>query len=80
MQQPREPRMVAALHVLQYLKGAPNLGILLNKNPSFDLLAYYDTDWASCPHSKKSVSGFVIFLGNTLVSWKSKKQVTLSLS
>jgi len=80
MQQPREPHMAAARHVLQYLMGEPALGILLNINPSFDLLAYCDADWASCPHSRKSVSGFIVFLGNTLISWKSKKQVTVSLS
>jgi len=80
MQQPREPHIATARHVLKYLKGEPTLGILLNKNPSFDLLAYCDVDWASYPHSRKSVSGFVVFLGNTLISWKSKKQVTVSLS
>jgi len=72
--------MKAAIHVLQYLKSEPALGILLNRNPTFDLLAYCDADWASCSHTRKSVSGFVIFLGNTLISWKSKKQVTVSLS
>jgi len=80
MQQPREPHMAATLHVLHYLKGTSTLRVFLNRTPSFDLLAYCDADWASCPHSRKSVSGFVIFLGNALISWKSKKQATLSLS
>jgi len=44
------------------------------------MLAYCDADWASCAHSKRSVSGFVIFLGDTLIAWKSKKQTTISLS
>jgi len=72
--------MKAAIHVLQYLKSEPALGIFLSSSPTFDLLAYCDADWAACPHTRKSVSGFVIFLGNTLISWKSKKQVTVSLS
>lgn len=80
LQQPREPHMQAAQHVLRYLKGEPSLGILLSKSPSFDLLAYCDADWASCPHSRRSVSGFVVFFGDTLITWKSKKQVTVSLS
>ena len=80
LQSPREPHMKAALHVLQYLKNEPGLGILLSNSPSFDLLAYCDADWASCSHTRRSVSGFIIFLGNTLISWKSKKQVTVSLS
>ena len=80
LQQPREPHMQAALHVLKYLRREPSLGILLSKSPTFDLLAYCDADWASCSHTRKSVSGFVVFFGNTLISWKSKKQVTISLS
>jgi len=80
LQAPRAPHMKAALHVLRYLKGEPSLGILLNHSHTFDLLAYCDADWGSCPHSRKSVSGFVVFLGDTLITWKSKKQTTISLS
>ena len=80
LQAPRHPHMKAAIHVLQYLKNEPALGIFLSKSPTFDLLAYCDADWVACSHTHKSVSGFVIFLGNTLISWKSKKQVTVSLS
>jgi len=72
--------MQAALHVLRYLKGEPYLGIVLNHSPTFDLLAYSDADWAFYPHSKKFVSGFVVFLGDTLITWKSKQQATISLS
>jgi len=52
----------------------------VSSSPTFDLLAYCDADWAACSHTRKPVSGFVIFLGNTLISWKYKKQVTVSLS
>jgi len=72
--------MQAAINMLRYLKGEPSLRILLNKSPTFDLLAYCDDDWASCLYIRKSVSGFVVFLGNTLITRKSKKQVTISLS
>ena len=80
MQAPRLPHYQAALHVLRYLKTQPTLGILLHHEPSFSLLAYCDADWASCSHTHKSVTGYVIFLGQTLISWKSKKQQTVSLS
>jgi len=66
--------------VLRYLSKEPSLGVLLSHSPTFDMLAYCDADWASCPHSRKSISGFVIFLGDTLIAWKSKKQTTISLS
>ena len=71
LQHPRHPHMKATLHVLQYLKNEPTLGILLNNSPTFDLLAYCDADWASCSHIRKSVSGFVIFLGNTCLLYTS---------
>jgi len=80
MQAPRIPHFQAALHVLRYLKNEPTLGILLHTDPSLSLLAYCDADWASCPHTCRSVSGYVVFLGSTLISWKSKKQQTISLS
>jgi len=56
------------------------MGILLNKQPTFGLLAYCNADWASCPHNRRSISGFVVLFDNALIPWKSKKQVTISLS
>ena len=80
MQQPRMPHFQAVQHVLRYLQGQPDLGILLNNSAHFSLEAYCDSDWAACPHSRRSVSGYVVFLGHSLISWKSKKQGMVSLS
>jgi len=80
MQSPRIPHYQAAIHVLRYLKSQPTLGVLLHRDPSLSLLAYCDADWATCSQTKKSVTGYVIFLGQSLIFWKSKKQHTVSLS
>nr|XP_016452326.1 PREDICTED: uncharacterized mitochondrial protein AtMg00810-like [Nicotiana tabacum] len=44
------------------------------------LAGYCDSDWASCSDSRKSISGFILFLGGCPVSWKSKKQPTIAFS
>jgi len=68
MQQPRQPHIQAAKHVLRYLQGQPDLGVLITNTADCTLEAYCDSDWAACSHSRRSVSGFVVFFGNSLIS------------
>ncbi|WMV43562.1 hypothetical protein MTR67_036947 [Solanum verrucosum] len=71
---------VNTLHVLRYLRNDPTLGIYLSKEPNYTITAYCDSNWNACPDSRKSVSGYIVLIGNCPVSWKSKKQTTVSLS
>ncbi|XP_059310197.1 uncharacterized mitochondrial protein AtMg00810-like [Lycium ferocissimum] len=80
MQQPYVPHMQTALHLLRYLKGTADFGVLFNSSPDFSLRVYCDSDWGACSDSRKSVTGFCILLGGCLIGWKSKKQTVLSLS
>nr|XP_016437170.1 PREDICTED: uncharacterized mitochondrial protein AtMg00810-like [Nicotiana tabacum] len=80
MQAPREPHLKAAIHVLRYLKNDPTLGIFLSNDPSYKVTAYCDSNWAACPDSRRSVSGYLVLFGGSPISWKSKKQTTVSLS
>lgn len=76
----RSPHLEATMHVLKYLNNDPNQGLLMDNSDEFSLRAYCDSDWASCPQSRRSISGFIIFLGDRPITWKSKKQITISLS
>ncbi|KAL2232768.1 UNVERIFIED_CONTAM: Retrovirus-related Pol polyprotein from transposon RE1 [Sesamum indicum] len=72
--------MDAALHLVRYLKGNSDRGIFFPASSSFQLKAYCDADWANCVDSRRSLTGYCIFLGDSLVSWKTKKQTTVARS
>lgn len=80
MSSPCKAHMEATVHVLQYLKSKPDQGILMNSTSSTQLQAFCDFDWASCPQTRHLVSGFFVMLGDSPISWKSKKQTTIALS
>ena len=80
MHQPTTVHMQAAKRVLRYLKSNSSQGILFAFNSKAKLIAYCDSDWAGCPMSRKSTTGFCILLGNSAISWKSKKQVVVARS
>ncbi|GJZ84109.1 uncharacterized mitochondrial protein-like protein [Tanacetum coccineum] len=46
----------------------------------FNLRAYCDVDWVGDSVTRKSTTGFCAFLGDSLISWKSKKQDVISKS
>ena len=80
MQEPKEEHMEAAKRVLRYLKGNPGQGILLSSYSDFQVYAFCDSDWGGCPMSRRSVTGYLVQLGKASVSWKTKKQATVSRS
>jgi hypothetical protein len=80
MHEPLNVHLQVALRLLRYLKNSPGKGILFTKGSSFEPIAYADSDWGKCTSSRKSVSGYCVFLGKCLVEWRSKKQRCVSRS
>jgi len=62
------------------LKGTAQKGLFYPTDCSLCLTAYCDADWGACRLSARSLTGFCIFLGSSLVSWKTKKQKTVAKS
>jgi len=80
MHDPREPHLVAMKRILRYIQGTLELGFHLHRTSPVDLTVYSDADWAGCPETRRSTSGYGVFLGDNLVSWSSKRQATVSRS
>ena len=67
--------------VLCYLKGALGRGIFYsNHGHGHRLECFTDVDWAGSKEDKRSTTGYYVFVGGNLVSWKSKKRSVFSRS
>ncbi|GKC02973.1 ribonuclease H-like domain-containing protein [Tanacetum coccineum] len=80
MHDPREPHLNAMKRVIRYLRGTTDLELQLLRSTTSQLIAYSDADWAGCPTTNRSTSGYCVFLGDNLLTWSSKRQDTLSRS
>ncbi|XP_062143892.1 uncharacterized mitochondrial protein AtMg00810-like [Alnus glutinosa] len=77
MEKLRQPHLDVGYRVLRYIKNAPIQGIFFSYSSNCQLKAFCDSDWAGYPNSRRSTTGFCVFLGDSLISWKSKKQQTI---
>ncbi|GKC93068.1 ribonuclease H-like domain-containing protein [Tanacetum coccineum] len=79
MHDPREPHFSALKRILRYVQGTLDYGLQLFSSTNDSLIAYSDADWAGCPTTRRSTSGY-LFLLTTSTLWSSKRQPTLSRS
>ena len=70
---PTSVHYVQLLRVLRYLRATATCGYFYSSSNSLQLQAYFDATWASDHVNRRSVTGLCIFLGPSLIVWKSKK-------
>ncbi|XP_047309512.1 uncharacterized mitochondrial protein AtMg00810-like [Impatiens glandulifera] len=80
MQKPLLCHWNAALYLVKYLKGTTSLGLFYPYENDSSIIAYSDSDWGSCVETRKSITGYCICFGKSVISWKAKKQATISRS
>ena len=80
MQAPRHLHFAVVRRIIRYLRGSSRRGLFFPRGIPLRLVAYSDEDWAGCPDTRRSVTGWCMFLGDSLISWNSKKQDRVSKS
>ena len=65
---------LGALVVLMYVNNSLSCGLTFYKHQQFKLSVYVDSDWGSNVDDRKSISGYIIYLGRTPIVWRSKQQ------
>ena len=77
---PRRVHLIAAKHVMRYLKGTIDFGLYYVRDRDYILYGYTDSDWEGSVVDRKSTLGGCYCLGSTMISWFSKKQSSVALS
>jgi len=80
MHAPTDSHWAAVKRILHYLKGTTSYGFHITRGSSFALHGFTDADWAGSIDDRKSTGGYLVFFGQTLISWKSGKQRTVARS
>ena len=77
---PRSPHYAIVLRILRYMKGTIFDGLHFSSHSSLILHAYSDVDWAGDPTDRQSATRYCFLLGDSLITWRSKKQTVVARS
>ncbi|XP_035541228.1 uncharacterized mitochondrial protein AtMg00810-like [Juglans regia] len=77
---PRHLHLAVVRRIIHYLRDSPTHELFFPTGSSLHLVAYSDADWAGCSDTRRSTTGWCMFLSNALISWRCKKQDCVSKS
>ena len=80
MDSPRHLHLVVVKRIIRYVNDTLQRGLCYPTGTSPALHAYCNADYAGCSDTRRSTNGWCMFVGPTLISWKSKKQDRVSKS
>jgi hypothetical protein len=80
MTAPQSVHYTAVLRILRYVKETLFHGLRFSSHSSLDLHVYSDADCAGDPINRRSTTGYCFLLGDSLISWRSKKQSIVARS
>ena len=70
----------ALKHVLGYIKGTLNHGIMYRAGTTLNPVGYVDSNFAGCKNTRRSTEGNIFVVAGGPVSWETKRQDTVALS
>eukprot|EP00253_Pinus_taeda_P026794 PITA_26794 len=74
------PLWRSAKGVLRYLQGTIDYGIIYTDSSDVRLTRLTDSDWDGNVDDHISITGYAFSIGFRVITWSSKKQITVSLS
>ncbi|XP_017182070.1 uncharacterized mitochondrial protein AtMg00810-like [Malus domestica] len=80
MTQPTDPHFFLVKRILRYLQGTLDCGITYIPSKDINISAFSDADWAADVNTRRSISRYVVYVGDNPISWQSKKQASVSRS
>jgi hypothetical protein len=80
MQNPSTMHWLALKRLLRYLAGSCDKGIFISATAPLNFHAYSDADWAGDKDDYISTTGYLLYLGDTPISWSSRKQRSVARS